>query len=184
MSSRFSRLQEKRCHLPHDKNSNKAEQCAANGACEERGEIPAAHQQCATKVFFQHRTEDETQHERSSVQLQAHENITDETKAGGDKNVIQGVVDDVGANAVEEKDRWKQHALRDLENREPIAHQRHVENRSEEHTSELQSPDHLVCRLLLEKKKKIKKQSKKLLTDTVLRLKDRQYVMSDGKKNS
>src|SRR5258708_14450816 len=26
-------------------------------------------------------------------------------------------------------------------------------HRSEEHTSELQSPDHLVCRLLLEKKK-------------------------------
>src|SRR5258708_12130305 len=30
--------------------------------------------------------------------------------------------------------------------------------RSEEHTSELQSPDHLVCRLLLEKKKKKNKQ--------------------------
>src|SRR5438876_3264049 len=29
-----------------------------------------------------------------------------------------------------------------------------VELRSEEHTSELQSPVHLVCRLLLEKKKK------------------------------
>src|SRR5947208_7664874 len=29
--------------------------------------------------------------------------------------------------------------------------------RSEEHTSELQSPDHLVCRLLLEKKKTHKK---------------------------
>src|SRR5258708_31801249 len=28
-----------------------------------------------------------------------------------------------------------------------------VHGRSEEHTSELQSPDHLVCRLLLEKKK-------------------------------
>src|SRR5258708_16939494 len=27
------------------------------------------------------------------------------------------------------------------------------DGRSEEHTSELQSPDHLVCRLLLEKKK-------------------------------
>src|SRR5258708_28818712 len=27
--------------------------------------------------------------------------------------------------------------------------------RSEEHTSELQSPDHLVCRLLLEKKKQL-----------------------------
>src|SRR5207244_5618627 len=31
---------------------------------------------------------------------------------------------------------------------------RRVPVRSEEHTSELQSPDHLVCRLLLEKKKK------------------------------
>src|SRR5258708_15229909 len=30
---------------------------------------------------------------------------------------------------------------------------RAVNQRSEEHTSELQSPDHLVCRLLLEKKK-------------------------------
>src|SRR5207244_9579671 len=29
-----------------------------------------------------------------------------------------------------------------------------ITSRSEEHTSELQSPDHLVCRLLLEKKKK------------------------------
>src|SRR5258708_24624971 len=28
-----------------------------------------------------------------------------------------------------------------------------ITTRSEEHTSELQSPDHLVCRLLLEKKK-------------------------------
>src|SRR5258708_24938800 len=28
------------------------------------------------------------------------------------------------------------------------------QERSEEHTSELQSPDHLVCRLLLEKKKR------------------------------
>src|SRR5258708_28679579 len=31
-----------------------------------------------------------------------------------------------------------------------------IKLRSEEHTSELQSPDHLVCRLLLEKKKKNK----------------------------
>src|SRR5258708_17230241 len=30
-----------------------------------------------------------------------------------------------------------------------------VDDRSEEHTSELQSPDHLVCRLLLEKKNNI-----------------------------
>src|SRR5258708_11519915 len=31
--------------------------------------------------------------------------------------------------------------------------ERVIVGRSEEHTSELQSPDHLVCRLLLEKKK-------------------------------
>src|SRR5690348_18110920 len=36
--------------------------------------------------------------------------------------------------------------------------------RSEEHTSELQSPVHLVCRLLLEKKKKKKKKSNTLNT--------------------
>src|SRR5438552_14874421 len=35
-----------------------------------------------------------------------------------------------------------------------VAARLHHEHRSEEHTSELQSPDHLVCRLLLEKKKK------------------------------
>src|SRR5947208_9676242 len=34
-------------------------------------------------------------------------------------------------------------------------------SRSEEHTSELQSPDHLVCRLLLEKKKKKNNQNMK-----------------------
>src|SRR5258708_23363784 len=33
--------------------------------------------------------------------------------------------------------------------------------RSEEHTSELQSPDHLVCRLLLEKKKKNREKCRK-----------------------
>src|SRR5256885_13823406 len=36
---------------------------------------------------------------------------------------------------------------------------RRIVNRSEEHTSELQSPCNLVCRLLLEKKKKDKPQT-------------------------
>src|SRR5436853_1343118 len=45
------------------------------------------------------------------------------------------------------------HALRERDERRCIgARQRH--RRSEEHTSELQSLRHLVCRLLLEKKKK------------------------------
>src|SRR5258708_7993641 len=33
-----------------------------------------------------------------------------------------------------------------------VAYGEHADERSEEHTSEPQSPDHLVCRLLLEKK--------------------------------
>src|SRR5690348_17872252 len=37
-----------------------------------------------------------------------------------------------------------------------LGHDRSAGPRSEEHTSELQSPVHLVCRLLLEKKKKNK----------------------------
>src|SRR5258708_9295743 len=43
--------------------------------------------------------------------------------------------------------------------------------RSEEHTSELQSPDHLVCRLLLEKKKNRQNttsQSRALTGDSIL----------------
>src|SRR5574344_2854668 len=42
-------------------------------------------------------------------------------------------------------------AERERENAHRPSHDRGM--RSEEHTSELQSPDHLVCRLLLEKKK-------------------------------
>src|SRR5690348_17768745 len=42
----------------------------------------------------------------------------------------------------------KAHFIRTLESRGQL-------DRSEEHTSELQSPVHLVCRLLLEKKKTI-----------------------------
>src|SRR5258708_13943550 len=40
----------------------------------------------------------------------------------------------------------------DLDGFVPV-HGQCADRRSEEHTSELQSPDHLVCRLLLEKKK-------------------------------
>src|SRR2546426_7748685 len=45
------------------------------------------------------------------------------------------------------------------------------DSRSEEHTSELQSPCNLVCRLLLEKKKKIKTHNRELYrTTTTVRL--------------
>src|SRR5258708_27022524 len=42
----------------------------------------------------------------------------------------------------------------DIEQLHRLGQRRQSRQRSEEHTSELQSPDHLVCRLLLEKKKK------------------------------
>src|SRR5258708_19027118 len=43
--------------------------------------------------------------------------------------------------------------LQSIEIVRPRLHHLDTLKRSEEHTSELQSPDHLVCRLLLEKKK-------------------------------
>src|SRR5437763_8815173 len=45
--------------------------------------------------------------------------------------------------------------------RRPLMRRRRA-GRSEEHTSELQSPMYLVCRLLLEKKKKQKKKKKNI----------------------
>src|SRR5438552_5842678 len=58
---------------------------------------------------------------------------------------------------------WYLHLRLSLSSLDERIHQRHLAPdpilpitlffRSEEHTSELQSPDHLVCRLLLEKKK-------------------------------
>src|SRR5256885_8498775 len=48
--------------------------------------------------------------------------------------------------------------LRQLRQSQPVAGGHH--HRSEEHTSELQSPCNLVCRLLLEKKKKKHKYTK------------------------
>src|SRR5438552_5587323 len=49
----------------------------------------------------------------------------------------------------------------------PLAPQSSRQWRSEEHTSELQSPDHLVCRLLLEKKK-IKKKIQKIIYKEII----------------
>src|SRR5947208_6212865 len=45
--------------------------------------------------------------------------------------------------------------------------------RSEEHTSELQSPDHLVCRLLLEKKKE---KTEKILTFAAEQMTDQNVI--------
>src|SRR5690348_17716067 len=53
---------------------------------------------------------------------------------------------------------WK--ALSDPTRRAILDLLRQGPRRSEEHTSELQSPVHLVCRLLLEKKKKKKNTNK------------------------
>src|SRR5690348_17734296 len=48
---------------------------------------------------------------------------------------------------------------------DPAHRNRPALKRSEEHTSELQSPVHLVCRLLLEKKKRKKK--KNIMENTI-----------------
>src|SRR5690348_17759475 len=68
--------------------------------------------------------------------------------------------------------RCRQHAAHDLGNghhHDPVV--RSLLLRSEEHTSELQSPVHLVCRLLLEKKKNMVKGA--VSPDTMVRKVDR-----------
>src|SRR2546426_2180192 len=59
----------------------------------------------------------------------------------------------VHAHRVDVLDAADDHDVVGLENVDPMGV--HTGDRSEEHTSELQSPCNLVCRLLLEKKKKI-----------------------------
>src|SRR5438552_12840894 len=61
---------------------------------------------------------------------------------------------DLGIRAAEEVDKFVRAERRQVTG--PVDSVGRID-RSEEHTSELQSPDHLVCRLLLEKKKNIKK---------------------------
>src|SRR4051794_41491085 len=52
----------------------------------------------------------------------------------------------------------------------PLEHRLRAQPRSEEHTSELQTPVHLVCRLLLEKKKSKQHKAPTPISDhTVLR---------------
>src|SRR5438034_6836508 len=52
----------------------------------------------------------------------------------------------------------------------------YVTGRSEEHTSELQSHSDLVCRLLLEKKKKIKKNNKRSKENTSMHTTNNKFV--------
>src|SRR5690625_6379179 len=60
--------------------------------------------------------------------------------------------EDIVNNEIVKVVRNKTQSNRQLQ--EQDLHERAAEKRSEEHTSELQSRGHLVCRLLLEKKKK------------------------------
>src|SRR5688500_19446638 len=84
-------------------------------------------------------------------------------RSGGVHLLVGGLgaaVGDVGADGVGEQERLlEHHAELPPQLREPQRRQRHateaqLARRSEEHTSELQSPCNLVRRLLLEKKKR------------------------------
>src|SRR5207244_7850912 len=76
-------------------------------------------------------------------------------------SLARGELQCVGATTLDdyrkhiEKDAALERRLQPIMVAEPSVEET-IEIRSEEHTSELQSPDHLVCRLLLEKKKKTK----------------------------
>src|SRR2546422_6965056 len=62
----------------------------------------------------------------------------------------------------------------------PSAGSRRRHRRSEEHTSELQSRLHLVCRLLLEKKKKLTTINNKIYKNKVTSIKTMQTVLSSN----
>src|SRR5258708_17482081 len=62
--------------------------------------------------------------------------------------------------------------------RSPSSEPPQLISRSEEHTSELQSPDHLVCRLLLEKKKNKKTMNE--MSDATLARPIRDVVVASG----
>src|SRR5258708_22484736 len=70
---------------------------------------------------------------------------------GVDQRALQEIVDlGVGVDQLP----FDEHLVQSGQRRRGNAgHRRAGKPRSEEHTSELQSPDHLVCRLLLETKK-------------------------------
>src|SRR2546422_8263611 len=63
---------------------------------------------------------------------------------------------------------WRAARWRCSERHTPVAWLRRPRNRSEEHTSELQSRLHLVCRLLLEKKKTLTTKTTHSLTAKTL----------------
>src|SRR5258708_18597363 len=71
-------------------------------------------------------------------------------KADANADFLRGGIDEIIKGAVASKDITIVGETY-TDNWDPSKAQ--TEMRSEEHTSELQSPDHLVCRLLLEKKK-------------------------------
>src|SRR5258708_8917451 len=74
------------------------------------------------------------------------------------RDLVAGILEDEGFNTRTARD--SDSALAEIATRRPHLvfldiwlQGSKLDGRSEEHTSELQSPDHLVCRLLLEKKK-------------------------------
>src|SRR5437870_8802998 len=68
-----------------------------------------------------------------------------------------------GSRQADDEDRQLEHDRHREQHLRGEAQERTRLDRSEEHTSELQSRGHLVCRLLLEKKKKNKKKTRKEL---------------------
>src|SRR5690348_17976195 len=72
-------------------------------------------------------------------------------RSDGELAEVVGLVDEEDADDLLQRHRRGQGRV--ALHRRPVLH-----GRSEEHTSELQSPVHLVCRLLLEKKKKNNRQ--------------------------
>src|SRR5690625_3488493 len=66
---------------------------------------------------------------------------------------FQTLLKDLGKHLIAKKPNSLEDALKQTMDDNGMTVEEHINDRSEEHTSELQSRGHLVCRLLLEKKK-------------------------------
>src|SRR5690606_41664397 len=67
---------------------------------------------------------------------------------------LEAEPDSAGQRSVQDGDGARRAAKQDRLGQRPVDRDSEARHRSEEHTSELQSRENLVCRLLLEKKKK------------------------------
>src|SRR5438552_11286264 len=127
----------------------KAGECGPERARDDDGEhLPVAELLAEHGGRVPDRLAVEAQRERRREELQR-----GEEREGEDERELRPDEEPVEEGHVDRRAEEREEVSEDDEERDAESSDVRSAPRSEEHTSELQSPDHLVCRLLLEKKK-------------------------------